>query len=151
MTGFCKTYTVRLLAVVTVPRPRTLSRPLHGAEQLLLPIWEERVYWKELWKKSIEGRLAVLASKGIWKFSVTHTTKESFFPSVINLDAQAAQRFWGRNLQALTKERELLGAGVCWFSSVFFKLKKHIQNTRLLRKQRIPEKFLILMQKMSSH
>lgn len=107
MRGVCKTYTVPLLALVTVPCLRMLSRPLHGAEQLPLPICEERVYWNQLWKKSIRGRPPVLASKVIWTFSVTRTTKERLCPSVIDLDAQAAQRrFWGRNLQVLTKERE---------------------------------------------
>lgn len=96
---------------------------------------------------------SVLASEVIWRISVTHTTKEMLYPSVINHDAQAAQRFWSRNLQVLTKKRESsLGDEVCWFFSVFFKLRgKKGRNYRLLREQRIPEKFLILMQKTSSH
>lgn len=55
MIDIWKTYTVRLLALVTVPRRRcSLARPLHGAEELLLPIWEERVVYSNwLCKKSI--------------------------------------------------------------------------------------------------
>ena len=163
MIDLWKTYTVRLLALVTVPRRCSLAWPLHGAEELLLPIWEGRVTLAHLRGKSclfkqalqeIHKGLSVLASEVTWRISVTHTTKEMLYPSVINHDAHAApRRFWNRNLQVLTKKRERsLGDEVCWFFSVFFKLReKKERNYRLLREQRIPEKFLILMQKTSSH
>lgn len=109
-----------MLALVTAPGlGPTLPRSLHGAEELPLPIWEES-YW-------ICKELPALASKVLWRISVTHTTKEKLCPSVIDHDAQATQRrFWSRNLQVLIKKGESsVGNEVCWFSSVFFRLKIH--------------------------
>lgn len=105
--------------------------------------------------QEIHKGLSALASEVIWRISVTHTTNEMLCSSVINHDTQAAQRrFWSTNPQVLTRKRESsLGDEVCWFLSMFFKFgeKGERETTRLFREQRIPEKFLILMQKTSSH
>lgn len=79
---------------------------------------------------------SVLASKVIWRISVTHTTKERLCPSVINHDAQAAQRrFWSRNLQVLIKKEralwEMKFADCCKWSSNWKKNKQHTHTYRI--------------------